>query len=80
VSDLAVALRTIMGGVEDSEIVTLEIIGDANAPGLIADAVYSGHLAARNFQKDPLVVEREFFLREMPGLEMDMRQDMIDPG
>ena len=28
----------------------LELIGDALAPGLIADAVFSGHLAAENFE------------------------------
>ena len=30
------------------------MIGDAEAPGLIAQAVYAGHLAARTFG-DPLI-------------------------
>ncbi len=44
----------------------LELIGDAAAPGLIADAVYSGHMAARNFEADPQRIEAEAFRREMP--------------
>jgi dimethylamine/trimethylamine dehydrogenase len=52
----------------DSPLRSVQIIGDALAPGLIADAVFSGHLAARNFQRDPLEVERELFMREMPSL------------
>lgn len=47
------------GGLE-----TLELIGDAAAPGLIADAVFSGHLAARNFERDPAEIERDWFRRE----------------
>ncbi|MFQ5438619.1 MAG: FAD-dependent oxidoreductase [Paracoccaceae bacterium] len=46
----------------------LERIGDALAPGLIADAVHSGHLAARNFERDPAKIEAEFFRREMTTL------------
>ena len=52
-----------------SGIETLELIGDAASPGLIADAVYTGHMAARNFEKDPEEVSRQFFKREMPSLE-----------
>ncbi|MFW8635125.1 FAD-dependent oxidoreductase [Cribrihabitans pelagius] len=47
---------------------TLELIGDAAAPGLIADAVYAGHMAARNFQRDPAAAEAEWFRREMISL------------
>jgi dimethylamine/trimethylamine dehydrogenase len=54
--------------VRSDELTTLEIIGDGYAPGLIADAVYSGHLAARNFQRDPLEVEQELYNREIPTL------------
>lgn len=46
----------------------VEVIGDAYAPGLIADAVFAGHLAARNFQRDPEEIDRELFVREMPTL------------
>ena len=42
---------------------TLRIIGDAEAPNIIAQAVFSGHLAAREFDEDdveetPFKVER----------------------
>lgn len=51
-----------------NENVDAEIIGDASAPGLIADAVYAGHLAARNFQADPVEIEAAMFRREIPAL------------
>ncbi|MEO1160424.1 MAG: FAD-dependent oxidoreductase, partial [Pseudomonadota bacterium] len=47
---------------------TLELIGDAAAPGLIADAVYSGHMAARNFEMDPADVAAAVFRREITAL------------
>ena len=46
----------------------VEVIGDALAPGLIADAVFSGHLAARNFLRNPEDIEKELFMREIPSL------------
>ena len=48
---------------------TLELIGDAATPGLIADAVYAGHMAARQFEADPDEVEQALFRREIPTLE-----------
>ncbi len=48
---------------------TLELIGDAAAPGLIADAIYDGHMAARQFEADPAVIERGLFKREIVSLE-----------
>ena len=59
-----VALRT------DYPISSITPIGDALAPSLIADAVFSGHLTARNFQRDPHQVEQELFQREMPSLSV----------
>jgi dimethylamine/trimethylamine dehydrogenase len=47
---------------------TLELIGDAAAPGLIADAVYSGHMAARNFEQDPAEIAAALFRRELTAL------------
>ncbi|MCP5086115.1 MAG: NAD(P)-binding protein [Rhodobacteraceae bacterium] len=47
---------------------TLELIGDAASPGLIADAVYSGHMAARNFERDPQDTNAEWFRREIISL------------
>jgi dimethylamine/trimethylamine dehydrogenase len=32
----------------------LRIIGDAEAPNIIAQAVFSGHLAAREFEEEPV--------------------------
>ncbi len=48
---------------------TLELIGDAAAPGLIADAVYAGHMAARNFEEDPQKVAQQLFKREVVSLQ-----------
>jgi dimethylamine/trimethylamine dehydrogenase len=48
---------------------TLELIGDAASPGLIADAVYAGHMAARNFEEDPEKVAQQIFRREMVSLQ-----------
>ena len=47
----------------------VQIIGDAEAPGLIADAVYLGHLAAQNFEADEADIQKGMFMREMPGLK-----------
>ena len=47
---------------------TLSLIGDAASPGLIADAVYEGHRAARNFERDPGEVAAELFRREITAL------------
>jgi dimethylamine/trimethylamine dehydrogenase len=47
----------------------VELIGDAAAPGLIADAVYSGHKAARNFERLPQEVEQDYYRREITALE-----------
>ena len=47
---------------------TLELIGDAAQPGLIADAVHSGHAAARAFEGDPSAADAAYFRREMVAL------------
>ena len=53
---------------KDQPLQTLELIGDAASPGLIADAVYAGHMAARNFEKDPQEIDQQIFKREMISL------------
>ena len=53
----------------DSPLTKLELIGDAANPGLIADAVYSGHMAARNFERNAGDIDREYFRREIISLE-----------
>jgi dimethylamine/trimethylamine dehydrogenase len=47
----------------------IELIGDALAPGLIVDAIYSGHLAAENFETPEIEIERAMYMREMPNLK-----------
>ena len=47
----------------------IQAIGDAEAPGLIADAVYLGHLAAQNFEADEADIQKGMFMREMPSLK-----------
>ncbi len=56
-------------GLADSPLTSLELIGDAVNPGLIADAVYSGHMAAQNFERNAGDIDREFFRREIVSLE-----------
>jgi dimethylamine/trimethylamine dehydrogenase len=48
---------------EAGKINSLRVIGDAEAPNIIAQAVFSGHLAAREFEAEkvegtPFKVER----------------------
>ncbi|WP_120500738.1 FAD-dependent oxidoreductase [Roseovarius sp. EL26] len=50
---------------------TLELIGDAAAPGLIVDAVFAGHQAARDFERSPEEVDQQYFQRELISLETD---------
>ena len=40
----------------------------AEAPGRIADAIFSGHLAAENFESLEQEIEKAIFMREMPQL------------
>jgi dimethylamine/trimethylamine dehydrogenase len=39
---------------DDGKLRSLRLIGDAEAPNIIAQAVFSGHLAAREFEEAPL--------------------------
>jgi len=66
---VATALASLRDDAPGKIIETLEIIGDALAPGLIADAVFSGHLAARNFEADPQDIAAAIYRREMPSLQ-----------
>ena len=54
---------------KDSQKFFLKLVGDAAVPGLIADAVFDGHLAARNFERDDSEVEKEFYIREIISLK-----------
>jgi len=66
---VATALASLRDDESGKIIETLEIIGDALAPGLIADAVFSGHLAARNFEANPQEITAAIYRREMPSLQ-----------
>jgi len=46
----------------------LLLLGDALAPGLIADAVFAGHQAAEEFEADPEAIDAALFKRELPSL------------
>jgi len=46
----------------------LHIIGDAEAPALIADAVYSGHKMAREIEMSADEIESIIYRREIPSL------------
>ncbi len=46
----------------------LHIIGDAEAPALIVDAVYSGHKMAREIDMDANAIEAIMYRREIPSL------------
>ena len=48
---------------------SLELIGDAAQPGLIVDAVFSGHRAARNFERPADDADKDWFRREIIDLE-----------
>ena len=38
-------------------------------PGLIADAIFSGHLAVENFETHEIEIEHAMHMREMPSLK-----------
>ena len=46
----------------------IKLLGDAEAPGLIADSIFSGHLAAENFETPIQEIEKAIYMREMPSL------------
>ncbi|MBK6306357.1 MAG: FAD-dependent oxidoreductase [Gemmatimonadetes bacterium] len=52
--------------VEDGRLTTLRCIGDAEAPGIIAQAVFAGHLAAREFGTVP-TGDTPFRVERWPG-------------
>ena len=46
----------------------LQLIGDAASPGLIADAVWSGHNSARNFERPVEETDADQYIRELVSL------------
>ncbi len=55
---------------------TLRVIGDADAPHIIAQAVFAGHLAAREFDEMP-DVDAPPFVREVIPLNVELREGAI---
>ncbi|WP_371933243.1 oxidoreductase [Ruegeria discodermiae] len=64
---------TLFGALRGTGLETLELVGDAAAPGLIADAVFAGHRAARDFERPKSEAEQDWFRREIT----DLREDAI---
>jgi len=69
ISDTALYDSLIQNNLEGKTHYNIKIIGDAEAPGLVADAVYLGHLAAQNFEASDADIQRGMFMREMPSLK-----------
>ena len=69
ISDTALYDSLIQSNLDGKTSYNIKIIGDAEAPGLIADAVYLGHLAAQNFEASDVDIQRGMFMREMPSLK-----------
>jgi dimethylamine/trimethylamine dehydrogenase len=46
--------QDLKSALEEGNLESLRIIGDAEAPNTIAQAVFSGHLAAREFDEEPV--------------------------
>jgi dimethylamine/trimethylamine dehydrogenase len=59
--------------------ISFDLIGDALAPGLIADATFSGHLAARSFEASAQDISDAAFRREMTE-RPDSRNDTYLKG
>ena len=69
ISDTTLYDSLIQNNLDEKTNYNIKIIGDAEAPGLIADAVYLGHLAAQNFEASDADIQRGMFMREMPSLK-----------
>ena len=67
-NQVAMALQSDKERLDSAGIKLVKAIGDCYSPALIADAVYSGHLAARSFDRKPQDVERDLYRREMPSI------------
>ena len=63
-TDLRDALRKDSSALVSAGVQTVTAIGDCEAPGLIAHAVYSGHAAARRHEMAASEVEASLFRRE----------------
>ena len=69
INHLALALNSDPSRLLDAGIKSVKSIGDCHAPALIADAVYSGHLAARSFERTATDIENDLYRRELPSIK-----------
>ena len=46
--------QSLKPALDEGKINSLRVIGDAEAPNIIAQAVFSGHLAAREFEEEKI--------------------------
>ncbi|MAY47241.1 MAG: NADH:flavin oxidoreductase [Rhodobacteraceae bacterium] len=60
--------KSLYDALNDSGGIPVTLIGDAASPALIADAVYAGHMAARNFERAPQDIDAEWYRREIIAL------------
>jgi dimethylamine/trimethylamine dehydrogenase len=56
--------KELLPALEDGRLTSLRAIGDADAPNIIAQAVFAGHLAAREFD-EPAIPETPFRVERM---------------
>ncbi len=66
--DLYTQLEAKVAAGDTASMPRVHIIGDAEAPALIADAVYSGHKMARQIDMDTAAIEAILYRREIPSL------------
>ena len=66
VNHIAMELQSEPSRLKSAGIKSVNAIGDCYSPALIADAVYSGHLAARSFDRKAKDIEEDLYRREMP--------------
>ena len=69
INQLALELECNPARLNTAGIKSVKAIGDCYSPALIADAVYSGHLAARSFDRKPEDVNKDLYRREMPSID-----------
>jgi len=67
-TDLYTQLEALCEAEEKAAMPNLHLIGDAEAPALIADAVYSGHKMAREIEMGADAKEAILYRREIPSL------------
>jgi len=68
-TDLYSQLKTLINADNKANTPNVHLIGDAEAPALIVDAVYAGHKMAREIDMDAEAIEAILYRREIPSLD-----------